>query len=437
MIRSMLFASTVGVLGLTLVGPVQAAASQSGAGAAPAAVDQADREAPDPRAQRRARVRQSLEALKACLDEPSQDCALRSALLVTAAEDLSIDRSKILLSVADSLHAIGDQQRAERTLGAAKREAQEIGIGFATDTRFVDVAEIQAKFGEMEAARITASAIGDEILRARAFGRAALALANKGRGADAAEMLGMISVESVAQEYALQVAEIFSARAANAEAEKALETAAVLLEQAPTSRFKRAGEIRLAAARARLGQETEARDLRDRMVQDLGRPMTNHARARLYAEVAALDLALDDAAAYTDHLGEARTVLGRVKNAYERDYAVADVAIATARGGNYDAAIELAEQIENVDVRTAFAQRLARLDSSAEARRVLSTFAHQTSNGGLDSLDQPFTRDEARFALVTALVDAGSAAPAVDIVDTMEDDDAQARGLAYVARLLP
>ncbi|MBB4210016.1 hypothetical protein [Rhodothalassium salexigens] len=409
------------------------AAGIPAAGAAEAATE--DRR--DPRAVMRERTRQSMAALRQCLDRPSQACALRAALMVTAAETLSIDRSKVLLSVADTLHAVGDQARAERTVSVAKSEARDIGIGFAVDTRLVDVAEIEAKIGAAEAAADTAAAIEDQVLRARAFGRIAVALVEAGRADRAAAMLDRIEVGAVAQEYALQVAEILTAaEAGGAGARAALDTAARLVDAAPMSRFRLAGRIRLAAARARFGEAEAARALAAEVEQDLGRSMPSHARARLLADLAVLDLALDDRAAHETHMTAARRALDKVRSDYERDYALSDVAIAAARGGAYDAALDLAEQIDSVDVRTRFARRLARLDRSAAARRALATYADRTARDHLDKLDQPYTRDEARFALVMALVEAGSAQPAVSVVETMEDDDARARGLAFVARLL-
>ncbi|WP_201240467.1 hypothetical protein [Rhodothalassium salexigens] len=411
------------------------AAGIPAAGAAEAATE--DRR--DPRAVMRERTRQGMAALRQCLDRPSQACALRAALMVTAAETLSIDRSKVLLSVADTLHAVGDQARAERTVSVAKSEARDIGIGFAVDTRLVDVAEIEAKIGAAEAAADTAAAIDDQVLRARAFGRIAVALVEAGRADGAAAMLDRIEVGAVAQEYALQVAEILTAAEAGGDrngAGAALDTAARLVDAAPLSRFRTAGRIRLAAARARFGEAEAARALGAKVEQDLGRSMPSHARARLLAELAVLDLALDDQAAHETHMTAARRALDKVRSDYERDYALSDMAVAAARGGDHDAALDLAGRIGSVDVRTRFARRLARLDRSAAARRALATYADRTARDHLDKLDQPYTRDEARFALVMALVEAGSAQPAVAVVETMEDDDARARGLAFVARLL-
>ena len=95
----------------------------------------------------------------ACLASPSKDCAISAALQTVINEDLSLERSKVLVGVSRGLMAQGDTDRARQTLNLAVEEARESRLNLILQERLRTIAPLMVELGDVA----TALALADEI----------------------------------------------------------------------------------------------------------------------------------------------------------------------------------------------------------------------------------------------------------------------------------
>ncbi|MGF1606228.1 MAG: hypothetical protein ACFB22_07795 [Rhodothalassiaceae bacterium] len=370
-----------------------------------------------------------------CLATPSRECALRTALRVTADEELAIERAKVLLALADSFRVIGAEQRAVEALSLAAKEARDIGISIGTEQHFVEIAGLYGAMGRQDAADRIITEIEDRILRARARGEAALGLLRAGRAEASAALLTAIEVPAIAQEYALRAAEYLVRAEGQTDPGPALAAADTLLNGNAQRFYRELGQLRLATALARAGRAEDAQAIRAGIDVSLDRSLPPDFRAELLAGLARLDIALGDREAATRNLTAATRWLRRSTVTYDRNRALGVVAAAALAADQRDLVARLAEDVEDLTARTRLIDTLAPAITTSQDRALLVDLARQTLPL-IDALEGRFERDQARYDLVTALIDAGAGQAAAEIIAAIEDDDQQARALAYLARLL-
>ena len=370
------------------------------------------------------------EVITNCLANPSRDCALAAALMVTADEELAITRVDDLIAVAETLAHIGDRARARATVELAIQAAHDIGLTIATEQKLVEIVGTMAEVGETARAIEIAEGLGDRFRRANALGAIALAQARTGDVAGAQETLDRIAVPLLALRYAVEMTEEI---AENGEVDDAAAAALeARLSHVDHRLLRTLGYTRLAVLKARQGEHDAARRLRDAAAAERDYILDTADRARLFAGLARVALALGETDAYADAVSRARGLAMRVNADYDQTIAIADVVAALAAGGRIGEAVDLADRITDLRSRTRLVASLSRRRDAAAAvvplaQRVLEATA---------AADSRFERDRARLAVAKALAAVGAVAQAVEVITRIENDDAQAQALAALAQKL-
>ncbi|MBO6505549.1 MAG: hypothetical protein JJ850_08470 [Kordiimonadaceae bacterium] len=88
----------------------------------------------------------------ACLEAPTRDCAFSAALQTVIAEEFGVERSKVLVAVARSLIATGQQRQAIETLMLALDEARSVNLTLVTQEKITKIAPLLARAGDTASA---------------------------------------------------------------------------------------------------------------------------------------------------------------------------------------------------------------------------------------------------------------------------------------------
>ncbi len=99
-----------------------------------------------------ARSHQPNQYTLACLEAPTRDCAFSAALQTVIAEEFGVERSKVLVAVARSLIATGQQQQAVETLMLALDEARSVNLTLVTQEKITKIAPLLARAGDTASA---------------------------------------------------------------------------------------------------------------------------------------------------------------------------------------------------------------------------------------------------------------------------------------------
>ncbi|RMD86498.1 MAG: hypothetical protein D6807_09590 [Alphaproteobacteria bacterium] len=366
-------------------------------------------------------------AVTNCLAEPSRNCALAAALMVTADEELAITRVDNLAAVADALAHLGDIERARATVDLAIQAARDIGLSVATEQKLGEIVGILAEVGEAPRAIEIAEGLTDRFRRANALGAIALAQARSGDVSGAQATLDRIGIPLLALKYAVDMSEeIAESGQIDGPTAAALERRLGTVDH----RLLRAlGYTRLAVLKARQGDVEGARRLRDIAAAERDYILDNAERARYFAGLARAALALGETDAYADAVARARGLALRVNADFDQTIAISDVVAALAAGGRIDEAVALAGRVTDLRAQSRLVTRLA-------ARRAAAAAVVPLARHVLDSINEDqsrFERDRARLAVARALAGVGAVPQAVEVIAAMENDDAQAQALAALA----
>lgn len=373
------------------------------------------------------------DSVTQCLDSPSQQCALAAALMITAEEKLAIERVDTLIALAETFARLGQDQRARTSAQMARKAAQDIGISAGTQQKLAALAPVLGVIGQTDEAIATAESLGDRYDIANALGRIALTLANRNEFDAVQDTLKRIEEPLLALKYAVEATE---AIVANGASEDGIAAAARLLEarlEGVDDNFLQAlGYARLAAMRARLGDNEEARRLATR-AEEMGASINSAGRmARLQASLALVDLALGDRQSYDNRVSRAGDLAARVYSDYDRATAYGDVIPALAAGDHVARAMDLAERVKSIRTLTSL---LERLSQGVAQDRVLEALAQLVLERTAEE-DSRFERDRARLKVTQALVRVGATDQAARAIRAIERNDMQAHGLAVLARAL-
>lgn len=369
------------------------------------------------------------EIVNSCLSAPTRSCALTSALMVTADEELPIIRVDLLMAIAETLIEIGDIPHAGETVDLARQAAEDIGISIGTEQKLAQITGMLTAIGRLDEAMDIVASLDDRFLKADALGAIAMAQAKNGQVQEAQTTLDQINEPLLALRYAAEITERISENSEFAETVPvdALENRLASVDH---RLLKALGESRLATIEARRGDMEKAQELDASAFETLPSITANHERARLYAALAMTRHAMGDGAGYEDYVNRAANLAAPIRSDYDRTIAIADAVAALSLGKHVERATALAGEITDLREQSALITRLSRKESThaivkAYADHVLRTA--QTS-------DSRFERDRARLAIASALGKVAAVDQAVLVISGIEHFSARARALAVLAR---
>ena len=332
------------------------------------------------------------DIVMSCLDAPSRSCALTSALLVTADEELPIVRVDLLLSIAETLIETGNLRHANETVDLARQAAEDIGISIGTEQKLAQITGMLTALDRHDEAMDIVASLEDRFLKADALGAIAMAQARSGRMQDAQTTLDQIEEPLLALRYAAEITETIAEDATLLEAipVDALENRLASVDH---RLLKALGESRLSAIEARRGDMDRAQKLEASALETLPAITANHERSRLYAALAMARHAMGDEAGYADFVNRAANLAAPIRSDYDRTIAIADVVTALAVGDHIDRAVELAGSITDLREQSALVTRLAERKTAHALVRAYADHILKTTQES----DSRFERDRAQI----------------------------------------
>ncbi|GIX16774.1 MAG: hypothetical protein KatS3mg119_0960 [Rhodothalassiaceae bacterium] len=376
--------------------------------------------------------RQAVASLDACLAVPTRGCALASALLVTARQDLAIDRVDNLIALARSFLALGENARARQVLRLAEQAAEGIGIAIGTERKLAEIAPLYGLAGDPARAEELLARIGDATTRAAAMVALAENLARAGQVEAAVALTERIDKPWLALDALDRVIRAAAARDGEVPADL-LARLERRIDGLPRYILSDLARAHLALLLARRGEVERARA----MWQALDARLTGLGPAaeevRLAAALLPVDRALGETQAGAHHLAIIARRVEHLGIDDDRRHALAEAATALALAGR-DAEARAVLALAGDDYRLLLDLAGALLEAgappellAAAADRVLDAAAAQELRA---------ERDRGRLVAVRLLVAAGRRDAAIAAVRAVEDPGLKARALAMLAPLL-
>lgn len=365
----------------------------------------------------------------ACIEAPTRDCAFSAALQTVIAEEFGLERSKVLVSVAQSMLETGKTDDAIQTLMLALDEARSVNLSLVVQGKITEVAPLLARAGDTASALALIQELTIKHVREDALVAVARESAMAGRLSDAKVALSQMENQTRA---AWQLPRMLPSMPVDALASIDLQQIEDQLRALDTSSLLYGGLIQLSVVADKRGDTDVAAALRSK-ADELFEGLVG-ASARALASAYRLKAHFDG--------GVSRELL-------QQSYAmVQQYSGAVGAAGVADQVARLVGPVEAYmgDVETA----LNRLDAFAELKERADYFAllvaPEQAEGlselerellsEIDQVEGRYERDLLKMRLVEGAVANGSASRALAVVSKLEDDDNQAQGLALVAPLL-
>ncbi len=369
------------------------------------------------------------EHTMACLEAPTRDCAFTAALQTVISEEFGIERSKVLIGIARSMIATGQDKQAIQTLMLALDEARSVRLSLVTREKITEIAPLLARAGDSAGALALVGELENPSIKDLVLFKIATEAASRGRIADARVALRQTQNQARAfwRELSLLAG---SSREALAGIDFADLSQQVRAMERAEQRYQ--GLIQLAIIADRMGEAaernaliTEADELFTSVVGIHHRANATAARAR-----SMFDAEMDPAfvtASYDLAIKHGNRLRGGEPLASFAD----KVGAIEAASGNLDMALRRLEVFEDLAGKAKYLSQLrAGRDESLLAAEVRETLAAVTE------IEGAYDRDLVRLTLLEGAIANNDEYLARQIVKAIEDDDNQALALALMAPLL-
>ncbi len=367
-------------------------------------------------------------ALEACLGAPTQSCALSAAVATAVAEELPIERARVLVSVARALADIGNQGQASATLALALEEARSVGINFVTQEKLKDIAPVYAQIGEGARAIELAQEIDVRIIREQVLSDILESAYANGDLATAQAAINLFANASRAFWEELNLLAHAPVDVVQGADFTAYEARVRDLTR-PDQRMR--GLVLLAVIAHKMGNSGERDALLDEASDQYDRIVSQSARANMGAlRTSALLSAGINGDRFARSYAQARADGDRLR-AFDdvRSFARRIGPIEVAQG-DVDSALARLDRIGDIEAQARYLAQLGPVDSF----KVVEFY--QNAADAVAEIEDRFERDRLRLVLVASAVRTARVDSAVGIARQIEDDDAQAAGLAAIAPIL-
>lgn len=368
-------------------------------------------------------------AMVACVSAPSRDCAFSSALQTAVAEELSIERARILVAVSESLLAVGERDQAIGSLGLAVEEARNVGIDFVAQEKIKDIAPLYAAAGDFDMALSLAENLAIRLTKERVLSLLVKEAYAAGNKAAVDRALGGFVNESRRFWERLN-----HAVHAPAEMIAALDRSAL---EAQVRGLKRPDHLyRGLSLIAALSHKIGDMETRDRLLTETADVLDLVASDMIRADILTLRLQAfhtvdmeDDA--FQETYRRASILADRIRAREEKWRLSVRLGSVEAQTGWAQRALD---RVATFDAIAEKAEYLATLDALPALSSIGETLASLQSE--LDDVEDRFERDRLRLLMIRAAAAGDARDTAMSIVRSMEDDDTQAQALALVAKIL-
>jgi hypothetical protein len=365
----------------------------------------------------------------ACLQALSCDCSISAAMQTVIAEELGLERAKVLVGVARSLIAIGDNARATQTLNLALEEARSVRLTLITQEKIKEIAPLLARAGDLVNALTLAAELQIDSVRDKALAAIAAETAKGGDLAGAKQAIEKMQNRVRAfweRADAFVVAPSDQITAADI---AGFEEQVRLLDKAEA---KYRGIAYLAVIADKMG-DTVRRDALLAEADELFPAVigvSQRARVTLQRLQAMKKADLDDALVQASY--ELAALHGsRLRGSEIADFAL-EIGAIEAQNGLIANAVGRLPVFQKPEEKAEYISRLVNGDGSDNGLSL--TYAATLDE--LSAIEGVYERDLARLTLLEGAIANKSRGLAVPIIEALEDDDNQALGLALLASII-
>ncbi len=369
------------------------------------------------------------EHTMACLEAPTRDCAFTAALQTVISEEFGIERAKVLIGIARSMIATGQDKQAVQTLMLALDEARSVRLSLVTREKITEIAPLLARAGDSASALALVGELENQSIKDLVLFKIATEAAFRGKIADARVALRQTQNQARAfwRELTLLAR---SSKEALAGLDFAELGGRIRAMERTEQRYQ--GLIQLAIIADRMGDAgernaliTEADELFTSVVGIHHRADATAARARNMFEAGM------DPAFVTASYELAVTHGNRLRGSEALTSFADQVGAIEAASGNLEMALRRLEVFEDLAAKAKYISQLqAGRDESLLAAEIRGMLTQ------VGEIEGAYDRDLVRLTLLEGAISNEDAYLARQIVMAIEDDDNQAYALALMAPLL-
>ncbi|MBL4839020.1 MAG: hypothetical protein JKY34_15740 [Kordiimonadaceae bacterium] len=365
----------------------------------------------------------------ACLEAPTRDCAFTAALQTVINEEFGIERAKVLIGIARSMIATGQNKQAIQTLVLALDEARSVNLSLVTREKITEIAPLLARAGDTAGALALVEELERPVLKDRVLFEIASEAGSTGAIADARVTLAQTQNQTRAFWRELRILAHSSKKIlASVKMEELLEK----VRTADRVELQYGGLIQLAIIADRLGLPgernaliTEADELFLSVISIHQRAASTADRARNMFEAGMAPVFIDESYALAMKHGK------RLRGNEVQSSFADKVGVIEAASGSLELALSRLDVFVDVAAKAKYLSQLrASRDQSlltAEIKEILKQ---------VTEIEGAYDRDLVRLTLLDGAIANEDAFLAQVIVVAVEDDDNQAYGLALMAPLL-
>lgn len=364
-----------------------------------------------------------------CLEAPTRDCAFKAALQTVIAEEFGIERAKVLIGVARSMIATGQNEKAKQTLMLALDEARSVRLSLVTQEKITEIAPLLARAADTAGALALSEELQNDSIRDLVLFKIAEEAADLGSIADARTALKQTQNRRRAFWRELSLLTRAPKEAIRGVNVADLEGQVRAVERVD---MKYRGLIQLAIIADRMGRPGDRNAFISEADELFPSVVGIHPRADATADRARsmFDAGMDDA--FVEASYELAVLHGdRLRGNEPLALFAGKVGAIESGSGNLEMALRRLDFFDNIDEK-------AKYVASLRGGRNNSILAAQVREmlGEVAQVEGAYERDLIRLTLLEGALSNSDLFLVRHIVEAIEDDDNQAYALALMAPLL-
>ena len=369
--------------------------------------------------------------MQACLSAPTRECAIAASLDTVIKEEMGLERAKVLSALTEAFIDMKDMEQARGILDMALEEARSVGISIALQISLKDIAPLYARVGEADMAFDLALEMQFEVTRDAVFKEMALLFAAKGDFNAMQRALDGITNKD--KSFWFQVDAL-------KKTDQPIPLDLLTSITAIVGAFDRydlqyRGKSALAVLKTKSNDAQGATVLWDELDANFVKISSNSVKAQFAAvKVADMALANLDDKLIDEQLGFAQALASRIKSNGELQMLAGYLGPVEMMRGYEKTAVDRAISFDDVSERLKYYIKLAKVKHTQSLPLIKAINKDLIK---ILAVDGAYERDGLRYHALRAAYQMKDVALIKRIVEAIEDDDNQARGVALLSAILP
>lgn len=370
-----------------------------------------------------------------CLQDPSAECALQAAIQTVIDEELSGEKARILIAVAEALVQRGDIERAKKTLNLALSAARDSGLSIIYQEKLQWIAPLFVRAGDSAGGLAIAGDARIGVVKNRVLANIALEAAHIG---DIDALRIAISQLSNKTRAFWEELNLLTRMPKASLKSVSVDYYIDLVKKLPRADYEYRGLVLVAILAFKLDQKAVA----DQLIDDAEEVFQRIVNDGIKMDLAGLRVQSMYAANMPKDFQEASyakalkiqdaNISGLTRMKFAKRLAAYEVS-----SGKIDRALARLDAFDTPEEKAIFFEKLTAqkaLENQAQITNLEAHYAEMLIE--VQSIETPYERDSARLSLLRGAIGNKLTKSALAITATMEDDDTLALSLALVSPIL-